>query len=206
MNSKHGFTATTPRLCGHAAPFAFTSGTSNRMTDRLYAAATVCASCREKIRLISQDAPKAFFKMDLQPMKAKSSSQASFANSVRIKHVRLKGPIMAQLAQSEDCYAPVTLAAYKLLFSITDAIFWIENKDVNFDASWATSEVEALMRTLPTTAVQPTPYSAFSYWSQVDLGPIKLARVSTPEPMLIGDLPPAASGEQLDNPTADHTA
>jgi hypothetical protein len=70
---------------------------------------------------------------------------------------------MVQLAQSEDCYAPVILAAYKLLFSITDAKFWIENKDVNFDALWATSEVGALMRTLPTTAVQPTPYSAFGY-------------------------------------------
>ena len=139
-------------------------------------------------------------------MKAKSPSQASSANSVRIKHVRLKGPVMGQLAQSEDCYAPVTLAAYNVLFSITDAKFWIESKHVNFDASWATSEVEALMRTLPTTVVQPTPYSAVGYWSQVDLGPIKLARVSTPEPMLIGDLPPAASGEKLDSPTAEHTA
>jgi len=206
MNSKHGFTATTPRLCGHVAPFAFTSGASNRVSDRLYAAATVCASCREKIRLIAHDAPKAFFKIELQPMKAKSLSQASFANSVRIKHLRLKGPIMAQLAQSDDDYAPAALAAYKLLFGITDARFWIDNKDANFDASWVTSEIEALIRPLPTTAVHPASYSAFHYWALVDLAPIKLARDSLPETKVIDDVPPAVFSAQPDTLPHEHSA
>ncbi|VVP30654.1 hypothetical protein [Pseudomonas fluorescens] len=177
MSNAH-ISAMTKRLCGHIDMFSFSSkGRSGRLSDTLHATATVCGECRARLRRLIENPGAGFFPLTL-PTLAGRENAVSWAKDIRLKLLRKFGPVMAQLKKSPDPLATAALAAYEMLFKISTALFWIENREFPFDSAWVVFEVEHLMRPRSTSTVRLSGSSAFVYWSQVDRSIIAAAKAA----------------------------
>lgn len=175
MSNAH-LSAMTKRLCGHIDMYSFSSkGRSGRRSDALYATATVCGECRGRVAGLIAHPVAGFFPLAL-PGLAGRENAVRWAKDIRLKLLRKLGPVMAQLKRSPDPLATAALAAYEMLFKISLAQFWIENREFPFDSAWLVFEVEHLMRPRATSVVRPCGSSAFMYWSQVDHSVIAAAK------------------------------
>lgn len=190
---KQIFNATTARLCGHADVFGFHSGTQNRMQDRLYASATVCGACRCEIQAMAAPEANGFYKLSL-PALGGYPRNVSWANGIRIAKLRAVGPVMAKLSKSSDRLAAAALAAYEMLFQITDSKFWVNSRESSFGPSWVVNEIEALMRVRESSVCRFGAESAYGYWMTVNLAPILKARALLPNPVAVDVLAEPAQG------------
>ena len=161
-------TAPTKCLCGHLDLFSFTSpGMGGRRQDRLYASSTICGECSAHIRELVAPQAKGFYQMSL-PQLAGHPRSVSWAQSLRLAHIRTLGPIMAHLKCSTDPVAVAALAVFEMLFKITDAQYWIAGRDHAFGAGhWVVSEIEHLMRKRD-LAMHENSRSAYCYWKRVN--------------------------------------
>lgn len=162
--SKHNFSASCPSICGHVVVVSFTYGAkAGNSQSRMYAANTLCSECVSRLKDVLAPVEKGFFKLDL-PQLTGTPRSVSYANSLRIQRLRSVGPIMAKLEKTDDPFAQVALAVFKMMFKITSASYWINGKDLKNDWSWMAFEVAALMRKTRNSAVNPMPNSAHAYW------------------------------------------
>jgi len=162
--SKHNFSASCPSICGHADAVSFTYGAkAGNSQGRMYAANTLCSECVGRLKEALAPVDKGFFKLDLPPL-AGTPRAVSYANSLRIQRLRSVGPIMAKLEKTDEPFAQVALAVFKMMFKITSASYWINGKNLKNDWSWMAFEVAALMRKTRNSAVHPMPNSAHAYW------------------------------------------
>lgn len=95
---------------------------------------------------------------------------------------------MAQLEEGHDPYAKAALAVLTMLFKITSAQFWIDGREFLYSSAWVISEIEHLMRPR-SLRVHASTDSAYCYWLQVDMAPIREAR-SASEALLELDVMP----------------
>lgn len=179
MSSKH-VTAPSQRLCGHVDLCDFSTRKTERLNDAVYAKNTLCSKCRASIRALAEPGKTGFYKMDLPEMKGPGTTKSS-GNAVRIKAIRTIGPLMSALSNNESLYGRLALAAYKMLFQIDYAQFWINSRQFQFDSAWLVSEVEHLIRTRPTTTVKVDDRSAYWYWFQLDRAKVREARIALDE-------------------------
>ncbi|WP_147464696.1 hypothetical protein [Pseudomonas cannabina] len=179
MSSKQ-VTAPIQRLCGHIDLFTFATLKTQRTQDALYAKNTLCKECHAAISKLAAPGKKGFYKMTFPEMKGPGNTKA-FGNSIRIKAIRSLGPIMADLSNNESLYGQLALAVYTMLFQIDYAPFWINSRQFQFDTAWLVSEMENLIRTRPSSAVNQDQRSVFVYWTQVDRAKIRTARVALEE-------------------------
>jgi hypothetical protein len=162
--SKHNFSVSCPSICGHTEVVSFTYGAkSGNAQSRMYTANTLCGECINRLKEVLAPVEKGFFKLDL-PTLAGTPRSVAYANSLRIQRLRLVGPIMAKLEKSDEPFAKVALAVFKMMFKITSAAYWINGKDLKNDWNWMAFEVAALMRKTRNSAVNPMPNSAHAYW------------------------------------------
>lgn len=162
--SKHHFSANSASICGHVEMTSFTYGSkSARTSDLMYAANTICMACSSKLGALVAPEEKGFYKLQL-PSLLGTVRTISYANGLRIKRLRAFGPIMAKLDKSDEPLAKVALAVYQLLFKVTEASFWITNRDLPFDRFWMAFEVAALMRKDVTSSVRISTSSVHEYW------------------------------------------
>ncbi|TCV51575.1 hypothetical protein [Pseudomonas sp. 460] len=190
MSNAH-ISAMTKRLCGHIDMYSFSSkGRSGRRSDTLYATSTVCSECRARLGGLIANPGTGFFPLALPALTGRESA-VRWAKDIRLKLLRKLGPVMAQLKTSLDPLATAALAAFEMLFKITHALFWIENRVIPFDSAWVVFEVEHLMRPRPTSTVRLSGSSAFVYWSQVDHSVVAAAK-ETARAVIDIDVVPAA--------------
>lgn len=190
MSNAH-ISAMTKRLCGHIDMYSFSSkGRSGRLSDTLYATATVCGDCRARLGGLIANPGAGFFPLAL-PALAGRENAIRWAKDIRLKLLRKLGPVMAQLKRSQDPLAKAALATFEMLFKIPTAHFWIENREFPFDAAWVVFEVEHLMRPRPTSTVRLSGSSAFVYWCQADHSVIAAAKVAA-SAVIDVDVVPAA--------------
>lgn len=162
--SKHNFSASCPSICGHVDVVSFTYGAkAGNSQSRMYAANTLCSECVGRLKEVLAPVEKGFFKLDLPPLVG-TVRAVPYANSLRIQRLRSIGPIMAKLEKSDEPFAKVALAVFKMMFKITAASYWINGKDLRNDWSWMAFEVAALMRKTRNSAVNPMTNSAHAYW------------------------------------------
>lgn len=198
--------AMSKRLCGHIDMCSFSSkGRSGRVSDVLYANATVCDECRERIcRLVNK--PGGGFHPVVLPALAGRDGAVRWAKNLRLRALRMLGPIMAQLKQSPDPFAAAVLAVYEMLFKITSSGFWIENRQFSYDRVWVVFEVEHLMRPRPTSTVRLNSSSAFVYWFQADLSVIAAAKEAAHAVIDVDVVPAVAEASEPTAPKEAHFA
>lgn len=192
--SKHHFSANSTRICGHVEMTSFTYGSkSSRMSDQLYARNTLCMTCSSKLSALLAPEEKGFFKLEL-PRLIGTAKSTPYANALRIKRLRTIGPVMSKLDKSDEPLAKVALAVYQMLFKVTEASFWIANKDIPFDRFWMAFEVAALMRKGMTSSVKTSSDSVHEYW-RIRSNSVINAAAESLEALRVenGQLPKAAS-------------
>lgn len=176
--SKHHFSANSASICGHVEMTSFTYGSNSaRMSDQLYTANTLCLACSSKLSALVAPEVKGFFKLQLPTLDG-TTRAVPYANGLRIKALRSIGPIMAKLEKSDEPLAKVALAVYQMLFKVTEASFWINNKDLPFDRFWMAFEIAALMRKGQTASVRTAANSVHEYWRIRQLAVLATARES----------------------------
>jgi hypothetical protein len=202
----HLFNAKTARVCGHEDLFGFSYGSkANRMSDVVYARATMCGECSQAIKALVGPQEKGFFRMEL-PELVGYPKHVSWAKSIRLAKIRKLGPVMAKLVASDDTFAPICLAVYVMLFKITSARYWIGAQHESFDNYWIVYEVERLMRERDTGAVRPSSLSAGVYWSALDVAPIREARQHLPNLDIVRETQVEVDASLVGPETAAHCA
>jgi len=154
------------RICGHEdmASFSF-NNKRERMADRAYARNTLCAECSGKVRgLIVAGAPGGFHRVSPVMMRG-TPKRVTWATQIRLEKLRKFGPVMAHLASlSEDPLARKALAVYEMLFAVTAAVFWIDNRSPNaFCQYWLVSEIEHLSRSTDLYSAHYLPSSVYGH-------------------------------------------
>lgn len=187
-------TAQTKSLCGHLDLFSFSSpGRVGRFEDRLYATSTLCGSCRAHISELVMPQGGGYYKLNL-PQLAGRPRSVTWAKSIRLTHIRYLGPKMLALKKSTDPMAAAALAAFEMLFKVTDAQFWIDGREFAYDSAWAASEIEHLLRKRY-MSMHASSLSAYCYWMRIDPSVIETARKAVDAPDALFNREPGAVEE-----------
>jgi hypothetical protein len=171
------YTATMKRLCGHTDAVEFKyRGRTEHMAQQAYARNTLCTECRAKVREMVAAAGKGFYRVEGILIRG-TVNQVTWATKLRLEALRKHGPIMQHLdSLGDDPLARAGLAAYRMLFGITSAKYWIETREFGFSDYWLMSEIEHLMRSYELYGTNYSTSSAYGYCRQFAKPAIEKAR------------------------------
>lgn len=180
------YVQTMKRLCGHADAVEFKyRGRTEHLAQQAYARNSLCSECRTKVREMVAAAGKGFYRVEGILIRG-TVNRVSWATKLRLEALRKHGPIMQHLdSLGDEPLARAGLAAYRMLFSITSAKFWIETREFGFSDYWLISEIEHLLRSYELYGTNYSSSSAYGYCRQFNKPSIETARAFISEAQVV---------------------
>jgi hypothetical protein len=144
--SKTRYSEQVTRACTHQTLCHFSYRRVAEKTEaKMHLAASLCECCSSRVSEVMAAQANVYPALQL-PGLLGTTGQLAFASSVRAKVYSRLGQL---LSRTENSSHPVDVAIFQtcqLLFSIQQARFWIDLKNVALDKAWMCQQVEIAIR------------------------------------------------------------